>query len=117
MRLRNIKASGSTSTLKGGVITYIQDNSGANIVDIQASRVEFLNQVNLTQPVTAYTALTLHDVTADRTGQLWIPAGNKLQWGGQEVPDLPTILGLLASKIIAGQGLWRTIQHGRWNCP
>ena len=74
-------------------------------MDLQNSRVEFLRQVNLTQPTTAFTAFTLHDATANRTGQLWIASGNKMSWNGQEVPDLPTILGLLASKITAGQGL------------
>ena len=102
---RNLTASGSTFTIKGGVITYIQDNLGANIMDIQASRVEFLKQVNLTQPATAYTAFTLHDVTGNRSGQLWITGTGKLQWAGQEVVDLPTLLGLLASKITAGTGL------------
>jgi hypothetical protein len=43
--------------------------------------------------------------------QLWIAAGNKLQWNGQEVPDLPTILGLLASKITNGSGLVRTANN------
>ncbi len=34
-------------------------------------------------------------------------AGNKLQWGGQEVPDLPTLLGLIGSKVTAGAGITR----------
>jgi hypothetical protein len=93
--LRNITASASAFTLKGGLITLIKDNLGNTLMDIQNSRVEFLKPVNVTQPINAYNAVTIQDTVTNRTGQLWIASGNKLQWNGQEVPDLPSTSALV----------------------
>ena len=69
--LRNITASTSAFTLKGGVITYIKDNLNNIIMDIQNSRVEFLKSVNFRQPINAYAAITIQDIVANRTGQFF----------------------------------------------
>ena len=78
--LRNLTASASAFTIQGGVISYIRDNLGRLLMDLQNSRVEFLKSVNFTQPFNAFAAITIHDAAASRSGQLWIAAGNKLQW-------------------------------------
>jgi len=109
--LRNITASASAFTLKGGAISYIRDSANNLIMDIQNSRVEFLKPVNMQATANFYQAISLTNTASSLSGQMYVTTGNKMQWNGQEVPDLPTILGLLASKITNGSGLSRTANN------
>jgi hypothetical protein len=103
--LRNITASASAFTLKGGAISYIRDSANNLIMDIQNSRVEFLKPVNMQATANFYQAISLTNTASSLSGQLYVTTGNKLLWQGQVIPDLPTTLALLANNITVSQGI------------
>ena len=80
--LRNITASGTTFTLKGGAISYIRDSANNLIMDIQNSRVEFLKPVNIQATANFYQAISLTNTASSLSGQLYVTTGNKLLWQG-----------------------------------
>jgi len=59
------------------------------------------------ETVNFYKPISFTNTASSLTNQLYVGSGNKLQWGGQEMPDLPTTLGLIASKVTAGAGISR----------
>jgi hypothetical protein len=97
--LRNIQAQTA--------IMLLRDNAGATAVEVQASLIGLYKSTNMHETVNFHKAISLTNTASSLTNQLYIGTGNKLQWGGQEVCDLPTILGLIASKVTAGSGISR----------
>ena len=86
-------------------ILLLRDSAGATALEIQASLIGLYKSVNMHETVNFYKAISLTNTASSLTNQLYVGTGNKLQWGGQEVPDLPTTLGLIASLVTAGAGL------------
>ena len=81
--LRNIQAQTA--------ILLLRDSAGATALEIQASLIGLYKSTNMHETVNFYKAISLTNTASSLTNQLYVGSGNTLIWGGQQMPDLPTI--------------------------
>ena len=94
--VRNLTASATTFVLKGGALNHFQDNLANTIMEFQNSHIQMNRGVNFAQTCNFYTTVSLTNSAASLSGQLFVGAGNKLRWQGQDVVDVPALNGAVA---------------------
>jgi len=79
LSVRNLTSSASVFYLRGGAITYLQDNLANTIIELHNSHVAIHRSVNFNDTVNFYTTIALTNSTLGLTGTLFVGPGNKLR--------------------------------------
>jgi hypothetical protein len=91
----------------GGAMTLFKDSSNNTLLTLENAVVTIPRPLTCEQAATFRQAVTLTNTAASLSGQLYVAAGNKLTWQGQEVVDLPTLYAELIAKVTFGSEFTR----------